>query len=61
MTTARPATEAVAFVDACCAAYRDLFQDVRSFDHFTRLQLGLINDVARKSLPAIARITGTNP
>ncbi len=31
MTAVRPATETVAFVDDYCAAYRDLFGDVRSF------------------------------
>lgn len=29
MTVVRPATETVVFVDAYCAAYRDLFSDVR--------------------------------
>ncbi len=47
MTAVRPATATVAFVDAYTAAYRDLFHDVRSYDHFTRLHLGLISDVAR--------------
>lgn len=61
MTAVRPATETVTFVDAYCAAYRDLFGDVRSFDHFTRLHLGLISDVARKSLPALSRLVGTDP
>ncbi len=61
MTAVRPATQTVAFVDAYAAAYRDLFHDVRSFDHFTRLHLGLISDVARKSLPAIGRIAGADP
>lgn len=61
MTTVRPAIETVHFVDSYAAAYRDLFGDVRSFDHFTRLHLGLISDVARKSLPAISRIVGTDP
>lgn len=61
MTAVRPATETVAFVDAYATAYRDLFGDVRSFDHFTRLQLGLISDVPRKSLPAIGRIAGADP
>jgi SRSO17 transposase len=61
MTTVRPATETVAFVDTYCAAYRDLFSDVRSFDHFTHLHLGLISDVARKSLPVISRVTGADP
>jgi SRSO17 transposase len=61
MTAVRPATETVAFVDTYAAAYRDLFDDVRSFDHFTRLHLGLISDVARKSLPTIGRVVGVNP
>ena len=61
MTAVRPATETVTFVDAYCSAYRDLFGDVRSFDHFTRLHLGLISDVARKSLPAIGRVAGADP
>jgi SRSO17 transposase len=61
MTAVRSATETVAFIDAYTAAYRDLFQDVRSFDHFTRLQLGLISDVARTSLPAIGRVAGAEP
>ena len=61
MTAVRPATETVAFVDAYAAAYRDLFHDVRSFDHFTRLQLGLISDVTRKSLPALSRVVGVDP
>lgn len=61
MTAVRPATETVAFVDAYTAAYRDLFGDVRSFDHVTRLHLGLISDVARTSLPAISRVVGADP
>ncbi len=61
MTAVRPATETVAFVDAYATAYRDLFGDVRSFDHFTRLHLGLISDSARTSLPAIGRIAGADP
>lgn len=61
MTMVRHPMETVAFVDAYCAAYRDLFGDVRSFDHFTRLHLGLISDVARKSLPALARVSGADP
>jgi SRSO17 transposase len=61
MTAVRPATTTVAFVDTYCAAYRNVFSDVRSFDHFTRLHVGLISDVARKSLPAIGRVTGADP
>lgn len=57
-TAVRLATEPVAAVGA---TYRDLFLDVRSFDHVTRLHLGLISDIARKSLPAISRSTGADP
>jgi len=61
MTAVRPATETVTFVDTYCAAYRDLFGDVRSFDHGTRLHLGIISDLARTSLPAIGRLGGAAP
>ena len=61
MTVVRPATETVTFVDTYCATYRDLFSDVRSFDHVTHLHLGLISDVGRKSLPAIGRVVGADP
>lgn len=60
MTAVRSATTTVAFVDAYCAAYRDLFSDVRSFDHVTRLHLGLISDVARTSLLAMSRVVGAD-
>jgi SRSO17 transposase len=38
--------------------YRDLFVDVRSFEAFKFLHLGMISDLPRKSLPAIARAVG---
>jgi SRSO17 transposase len=48
----------VRFVDNYCRAYRHLFSDVRSFEAFTSLHLGLIAPLARKSLPAIAKAVG---
>lgn len=53
MGTAREAVPTVTFVDEYCAAYRDLFEDVRSFEHLCLWHLGLISDLPRKSLPAI--------
>jgi hypothetical protein len=47
MMAVRPATTTVAFVDTYCATYRDLFADVRSFDHFTRVHLGQQSSVPR--------------
>jgi SRSO17 transposase len=50
----------VGFVDQYCAYYRDLFPEVRSFEYFTALHLGLIAELPRKTLPAIARAVGGN-
>ncbi len=46
----------VNFVDEYCAAYQTLFPQVRSFEAFNHLHLGMILEIKRKSLPAIALI-----
>ena len=46
----------VNFVDEYCAAYQTLFPQVRSFEAFKYLHLGVISDIKRKSLPAIGLI-----
>ena len=48
----------VNFVDEYCAAYQTRFPQVRSFEAFKHLHLGIISDIKRKSLPAIARVVG---
>lgn len=48
----------VAFVDEYCLPYRNLFSDVRNFEAFKFLHLGVISEIKRKSLPAIARTVG---
>jgi SRSO17 transposase len=48
----------VGFVDQYCAYYRDVFPEVRSFEQFTALHLGMLTDLPRKTLPAIARAVG---
>jgi len=58
MTQARPATATVAFVDDYCQLYENVFPDVRSFEHFKHLHVGMISEIKRKTLPAIARATG---
>ena len=55
MTQARSPTPTVAFVDDYCAQYRDLFGDVREFEQFTLLHVGLLAETKRKSLPRIAK------
>jgi SRSO17 transposase len=58
MTQPRPACETVRLVDEYCAHYTSLFKDVRSFEHLKLLHIGIISNLPRKSLPAIARLVG---
>ena len=58
MSIPREPKATVRFVDQYCAYYRDVFPEVRSFEHFTALHLGLIAELPRKTLPAIARTVG---
>jgi len=46
----------VKFVDEYCQWYQTLFVEVRSFEAFKQLHIGLISEVKRKSLPAIATV-----
>jgi SRSO17 transposase len=58
MVEPRAPVNTVTLIDNYCAVYRDLFIDVRSFEAFKFLHLGMIRDLPRKSLPAIARAVG---
>lgn len=58
MVEPRGAVETVTFVDNYCAVYRHLFPEVRSFEAFKFLHLGMISEIPRKSLPAIAKAVG---
>lgn len=55
MTKPREPRQTVAFVDDYCAHYRAVFQNVRHFEQFTHLELGLLAEPKRKSLPRLAR------
>ncbi len=48
----------VTFVDQYCSAYQHLFPEVRSYECFKFLHLGMIVEIPRKSLRAIAQIIG---
>ncbi len=59
MTLKREAAQLVSFVDQYCSFFQDLFaDDVRNYECFKYLHLGLISELPRKSLPAIARAVG---
>ena len=61
MSKTRPATPTVAFIDQYCAHYRFLFHNVRHFEHFTALHLGLLAETRRKSLPRLGKTVHADP
>ena len=61
MSKTRPATPTVAYIDQYCAQYRSLFSNVRHFEHFTALHLGLLADTRHKSLPRLGKTVHADP
>ena len=55
MTRVRPATPTVSLIDEYCARYRPVFHNVRHFEQFTQLVLGMVAETKRKSLPRLAK------
>ena len=58
MVKPRPAQPTVKFIDEYCETYQDIFPEVRTFEYFKKLHLGMISDIKRKTLPKIARVVG---
>ena len=58
MVKPRQADSTLKLIDEYCHYYRNLFSEVRSFEAFTHLHAGIISDIKRKTLPAIAEIMG---
>jgi SRSO17 transposase len=58
MSLPRAPKPTVGFVDQYCAAYHEVFPEVRSFEQVKFLPLGLLAELPRKTLPAIARVVG---
>jgi hypothetical protein len=61
MTEPRSAKPTVKFVDDYCQWYQPIFPEVRSFEAFKNLHIGMLADIKRKSLPAIAIFSGARP
>lgn len=57
---ARDAHPTVAIIDEYCAEYKDLFKEVRNYECFKYLHLGIISPLPRKSLPEIAKVVSIN-
>jgi len=48
----------IPLVDQYCAYYQDLFPDVRTYESFKLLHLGIISNIKRKSLPELEKVVG---
>jgi SRSO17 transposase len=55
---ARDAQPRVSFIDKYCVGYKHLFSEVRSYECFKYLHLGIISKIKGKSLPEIAKVIG---
>jgi SRSO17 transposase len=61
MTKAREPAPTVAFIDDYCTHYRSVFPNVRQVEQFTRLEVGLVAETKRKSLPRLAQSAKAAP
>ena len=50
----------VSIIDEYCSFYKDLFKEVRNYECFKYLHLGIVSQIPRKSLPEIAKVVGLN-
>ena len=57
---ARDAHSTVSVIDEYCSYFKDLFKEVRNYECFKYLHLGIISPIKRKSLPEIAKVVGIN-
>ena len=53
-TSPRAPRPTIGFVDEYCQLFAELFPQVRRYEAFKLLHLGMISEIKRKSLPAIA-------
>jgi SRSO17 transposase len=58
VTPRRQPVSTVAFIDNYCQHYYSLFEDVRHFEAFKFLHLGILSEIPRKTLPLIAKTVG---
>ena len=56
----RDAHRTVTLIDEYCAEYKDLFKEVRNYECFKYLHLGIMSPIKRKSLPEIAKAVSIN-
>ena len=56
----RDAQPTVGLIDEYCTEYKNIFKEVRNYECFKYLHLGIISPIKRKSLPEIAKVVSIN-
>jgi len=56
----RDAQPTVGVIDEYCEEYREIFKEIRNYECFKYLHLGIISTIKRKSLPEIAKVVSIN-
>jgi SRSO17 transposase len=54
----RQSVATVGFIDDYCLLYRSVFSDIRLYECFKYLHVGILSLLPRKTLPEIAKLTG---
>jgi SRSO17 transposase len=54
----RQSVATVGFIDDYCLLYRLAFADIRLYECFKYLHVGILSLLPRKTLPEIAKLTG---
>jgi len=55
---ARAPQPTASVIDGYCQSYKDLFKEVRNYECFKYLHMGIVSPIKRKSLPEIAKVVG---
>jgi SRSO17 transposase len=58
MTQPRAAVPTISVIDKYCSHYQTIFSEVRSYEAFKRMVVGIITPSQRKSLTTIGGIVG---
>jgi SRSO17 transposase len=58
MVEPRQPISTVKFIDEYCQIYQNIFPEVRSFEAFKYLHMGMVSDIKRKTLPSISKVVG---
>jgi SRSO17 transposase len=58
MVEPRQPIPTVKFIDEYCQIYQNIFPEVRSFEAFKYLHMGMVSELKRKTLPEIGKVVG---